>query len=884
MAPSKIVQKGNSHSSNGHVSDLKSGNTPMVDSLQLENLLLRDEDIFQTTLNSEDYLDSLAPIMKNAIRSNGLNDLLLKLNDIVKTKDEELNQASMESTDEINSCINTVDNIHTEADDLRKQFSQISSSLNKSAFELMSRKKNFVKYKDVCERINETQVVLNECIQVLELMNKILDLIRQTKYFSALKLIDELINVHIQKVEDFSFAKKIVDSIPHLTKMVKEESFENLSKWLAVNLERKLQAIASGLYNNLDELQNNWLQIKKENGPTFLPYKLNSPVELSLRDPELNYNVFEDESLQINLNSIYDAILVYQTLHELEHLSNAYYKEWTTKYNRIIYPITTASVSKKDVAFNNNELYEYLRKIAAFFVADKQLNLVTKFQLRSNTQANELWSSYMTKLKPVLIQLVKSRNFKDIAELSSFKTIVGEFLQIMDNNDYDIAELYEVMMIIFKNYYAPLSVQEFRKDFVSSIQSDYYRPLTVGDKAQYDGIISNVWYKKDAAFGPKNVREFPVTFPFSEDYVHYCFKIRRLIKNVLKFIEDYYNYEIAELNNIIINDIIEVILSDDKGYGIGYEIRQFIAKNENNKEITAQSYTNLEYYLLSLYEVGIMINNELRKHTGMGVHNIDANDSFTLRAVNTFIHLKKHAEETLFRMVDNKINELLDMVEYDDYLPVEKNTEANFAVKDFALFLENLFTSIFNNLPSQLRTLGLFRTYDFVSEYFLNTLKNATMYNRIFIANFDLDIQYLESSMRNLHVLKEKGDDGTGGNVALESTFTELRQCIDLLKLENYDDFIDNSPYRMRQFDRIKYEDGISLIKKLKDNDLEQEPSVITDRVGGMPRSGSSRSFASVLGSLSPDDGNGSLGRTDSRASTSTSKFAQLTTRFKQGK
>ena len=84
-------------------------NGPVVDSLQLENLLLRDEDIFQTTLNSEDYLESLAPIMKDAIKSNGLSELLVKLNEIVKSKDEELNQASMESMDEINTCINTIE-------------------------------------------------------------------------------------------------------------------------------------------------------------------------------------------------------------------------------------------------------------------------------------------------------------------------------------------------------------------------------------------------------------------------------------------------------------------------------------------------------------------------------------------------------------------------------------------------------------------------------------------------------------------------------------------------------------------------------------------------------------------------------------------------------
>lgn len=137
-----------------------------------------------------------------------MNDLIVKLNEIVKSKDEELNQASMESADEINSSINTVDNIHQEAEDLKKQFSQISLRLNRSAYELQSRKSVYVKYKRVCQRIDETQIVLNECIQVLELMNKILELIRQTKYFLALKLIDEMINIHIQKVENFSFAKR----------------------------------------------------------------------------------------------------------------------------------------------------------------------------------------------------------------------------------------------------------------------------------------------------------------------------------------------------------------------------------------------------------------------------------------------------------------------------------------------------------------------------------------------------------------------------------------------------------------------------------------------------------------------------------------------------
>ncbi|EGW35534.1 uncharacterized protein SPAPADRAFT_131604 [Spathaspora passalidarum NRRL Y-27907] len=779
-----------------------------VDSLQLENLLLRDEDIFQTSLNSEDYLESLAPIIRDSIRSNGLNSLIVKLNEIVNDKDEELNVASMESTDEISQCINQIDSIHQESMVLKDEFMKVNQSLNKSTIELINRKNRFIKYKTVCGRINETSIVLTECIQVLELTNKILESIRQSKYFNALKLLDELLNIHIAKVQDFNFAKKIVDSIPHLTKMIKDDCFDNISRWLSLNLEQKLTAVGQAIFNNIHVLQNNWEDIKKNN-KTFLPYKLNSPVEQSLRDPGINYNIFTDQSLQIPLNSIYDAILVYQTLHELDTLIDAYHKEWMKKYSRIIYPLAPASVNIKDIDFTNLELAGYLQKISAFFIMDKQLNLITKFQLRTNTQADELWLSYTTKLKPVLLHNLKRNRFNNVDDLKKYKDLIGDFLQVMDNYSYDITELYDVLMIIFKDYFAPLVVQDFRSQFIDSITSDHYMPLAVDSQEDYDSIMKLVWYQKDSAFAPQNVRSMPIQLPFSEDYIHYCFGIRNLINIVIVFISEHYNYEITEINNIIVNDIVELVLSNKKGFGIAYDIEDFVKRNATNKEIVAQTYTNLEYYLFSLYEVGRMINNRLRQYTGVGIHNIDVNDTFTLQAVDTFKDLKKYSEQAIFEMVDSKINELLDMVEYFDYTTTEKNTEANYSVKDFAGFLVNLFTSIFSTLPSTLRTLGLFKTYDFVSEHFLNVLKRAPSYNRTFVENFDLDIRYLEDSMRKLHSPRE------GNTEALESTFAELRQAIDLLKLENYDEFLNNPGFRMRHFDRIKLEFGQSLIGKM---------------------------------------------------------------------
>lgn len=803
------------------------GNSAPLDTIQLENLLLRDEDIFQTSLNSEDYLDSLAPIIKDAIKANKLSELITRLNDIVKNKDEELNDLSLSSADEINSCIDTIDRIHDDSSELNKNLLQVNQHLNKSVYELVSRKKNLIKSKEVTSKINETSVVLNLCIQVLEITNKIHELIKKKKYFSALKLIDELTNVHLPKVENFSFAVKIYDSIPHLTRMIKDESFDNLSKWLSINLERKLPIIGESMYSNLYQLQQNWNETKK-NKPTFTSHKLNSPVELSMRDPKLNLNIFDDETLQINLATVYDAILVYQTLNEIELLSNLYLKEWIKKYNRIIYPITLAIAETIATFTDLSSLEEYLKKVSSFFAMDKQINLVTKFQLRSNANSDDLWDSYVTKLKPVLLNYLKSHKFHAINDLNMFKDLIGNFLQFMENQNYKILELYEVLMIIFKDYFTPVLINEFRSDFNESIQSDHYMPLVVDQADDYDNIMKICWYQDNAAFAPKNVQKMPITFPFSEDYVHYCLGVRSLLEDILQFVNQHYGYELNELNNIVVNNVFERVLGEEKGVGISNDIREFIEKNSNNKEITSQSYTNLEYYLFSLYEVGKLINRRLRVHTGIGINNIDANGIFTLHAVEHFTKLRKYSESAIFSMVDTKIRELLGLVEYDNWLPTVENTEANYSIKDFAQFLENLFTSIFSNLPKSIRTLGLFRTYDFVAENFLSVLKEVDVYNRIAIENFDLDIKYVEESMKKLYSTQET-DTETGGNVALETTFTELRQCIDLLKLESYEEFQKNPTYRMRLFDRIRYEDGLNLISKMQGYDENEESQTTFD-------------------------------------------------------
>lgn len=814
------------------ITDVSNGAAkPVTDTIQLENLLLRDEEIFQTSLNSDDYLESLAPIVKDALRANGLSDLIHRLNNIVHDKDDELTDLSMSLTLDLNSCIDTIDRIHDELSELGKSLQQVSLFLNKSVYELVSRKKELIKCNDVASRINETTSVLNLCIQVLEITNKIHELIKLHKYFSGLKLIDELTTIHLPKVEGFGFAVKIYDSVPLLTNTIKEESFDNLCKWVSVNIERKLEAIGDSLFDNIIRLQDNWDAVKKADGPnsSFTPHKLNSPIEMAIRDPSTSYNIFFDKTLQINSATLFDAMLVYQTLNEDDHLARMYHKEWTKKYNRVIYPITSSvgdsgsGFSESQADFSDlNVLEEYLKRIAAFFVADKHINIATKFQLRSNDSSNDLWDSYVVKLKQVLLRYLGNHLF-NLDDLIDFKDLLGDFIQVMENNEYRILELYEVLMVVFRDHFAPELIKQFRSDFIQLIHSDHYMPLVLNDRSDYENVMKVCWYHPEAPFAKHKVLRMPVSFPFSEDYVDYCMWIRSLLDDSLSFIGRYYSREQNEINSIIVNEIFERALGKEKNFGISNDFKEFIDENSHNKEVVSQTYVNLEYYLYSLYEIGKFVNLKLRAQTGLGVNNIDSQGTFVLRAVDHFTQVRKYSEDAIFNMVDLKIKDLLETVDYSDWLPTRPNDDANYFVKDFALYLENIFTSTFSNLPSSLRTLGLFRSFDYISEYFLNILQDCSKYNMIAIDNFDLDITYLEDLMRQLYSASAE-DDGSGGSVALESTFEELRQCVDLLKLDNYEDFSKNPSYRMRKYNRIPFEEGMKLISKMVQEN-ENEPA-----------------------------------------------------------
>lgn len=149
-----------------------------------------------------------------------------------------------------------------------------------------------------------------------------------------------------------------------------------------------------------------------------------------------------------------------------------------------------------------------------------------------------------------------------------------------------------------------------------------------------------------------------------------------------------------------------------------------------------------------------------------------------------------------------------------------KNKHPSAYLQDVVAFLTTVVRTALQNLPQNIKTFVYFDALDHLAtslkvllplvqtKNIQNLLLSARRLNENAIANFDLDVQYLEDLVQNL------GD----ASVADADTFLELRQSVNLLKNESsLEDYLQMQP-RMRYYNRISTQDAVSLFEKLLNN------------------------------------------------------------------
>lgn len=741
----------------------------------LQQLLLSD------TLNTneafakgsaDDYLDQLAPIIKDALASHHAEELTSGLDNITRTKDQEIEALCNGDQNEYMASVQQLDQVTAEAEGLKSMILDLNMQMQISGKGLIEKRKRLLEAKTVRTNVDSAIEAVTACLQVLDITNKVYELIRDRRRFAALKSLDELQNIHLKGVKNFGFAQMINKSVPALTKIVRTESLVDLDAWIA-SLGKFSSRIGQVAFEHIESLREDWRTIQTDQ-PQLQKYKFNSPVELSFRDTDFDY--LENKHIQEDLSSLYESALVHASLGLTVDFREHFKNELKVQRDYLI--PSKLSIKPEDP----NPLFEVevmFQSVAGFCIIDKIISRRLK-GLRLSDDVDEFWSSLCQKLVVILNNTIQALSDLDI--LRSLRTMFILFILTMQNFDFDISPLQRLLIALLKQYNDKLQ-KKFTKDFMQTVEEDDYMPMVIKNKDLYSKIASISWYNVDEEDLDK---PFPRVLPFSQVYPLCCAEVRKFVQALESFMDDLEHDE-GEVEFFIKTSVDDILV---KTVSQAF----FDRLKSTAREQIVQILVNMKYFENMASEVEKLLQESSTRKTIV-----------SLNATETFQACRKKAEVRIFELVNNVVDQFLDIADYD-WRTTTKNTTPSTYLTEMVTFLKTMINSTLVNLPHSIRSFLYLDAFDHLCSSLLEFLISSDSLTVQAVENFDMDVKYLEAFINEL--AQDQND------MSLTTTVLELRQSIDLLRSQDMTDY-NNALIRMKKYDRVKPENAQSLFQKV---------------------------------------------------------------------
>lgn len=764
-----------------------------------------DDKLIEYALSSQEYIDQFIPIIKSELlNKNSLDDLVDKLETITTQKDADLQEISFHSIDDITNSVKAINKIVNTSDNISKQILVINKNLNKTGKLLLEERKKVYNLKQSKQRIEETNNKINSCLETLNLTSKILNLIKSEDFYRSLILLQSLSTNYLKEGEVFDFINKFFEAVPSFKLLIIDETFNQLNRWLNLSIEKNLSEVGELLFDNFNAINEQWFEQQSQN-LQLINYKVNSPVELSFRPNK--YKSFNPlMKVNVDLQPLLHSILVFDELDQIDELKEYIANDMVRRIDHLFIPIKD-SINKFNVFSSNESLRINLFSVCSFSIIDKIVNEKTSFKLRSLKEVNSTFNLILGKILPVLSDHIDYHD-TDLGDLMELNDIVGLFYQILTNYSFSCEPIYKLLLKIFKVSTKRL-VENFKTSYQRISLDDNSQPLVIDSLKEFNQVSNEVFY----IFHVQNPK-FPMNVPFSSIYLDTCKLLKDFIDEIYTFISKYYDSE----NNMIISTIsrsideilIDIILKDldDKIHS-------------TYKEVVSQNLINLDFYSSSIYEIEKYLNYSNNENI---MRSRNFSNLIKLNSIEEFKKTRRLAIESMFNMIDVKVHSLFDMVDFN-WDSDELRSDPNTSLIDLIEFLQDSFKLNFSHLPESIKSLLLLKILDKIAKFLNDSVFESDVLTESSIKNFQLDINYVESSIVKFYDSSLNADDPT--LEPLKNMFTKLKQIIELLNEGNLDSYKQDE-IRLRKYNKVDPEEAVSLMNKLPTPEVEDDGTLIS--------------------------------------------------------
>ncbi|KAJ1342817.1 histidinol-phosphate transaminase [Batrachochytrium salamandrivorans] len=664
---------------------------------------------------------------------------------------------------------------------MRDKIKAMNDDMQLSGSKIIEKKSELIENRRILLNIETSLETMQSCLFVLDITNRVSIQVNNQKYYSALRMLDELKSTHLALVSQYSFAAQISDWIPYMQNAIREAVVDEMSKWF-INV-KETTATVGRLAMNLTAMRQDRaseiLTSSKHTSKLARNLNVGTSMELAINE-EYDMDALDNEDVHIDFTALFQCIHIHEVLGKRTQFK-AEYEDNRRLQSEIIIG-TVFSLKNGDLS----GFERYIQQISGFFVIEATvISATTDFRSRASVEA--LWEMAVSKMNTHISECLRDCENPEL--FLEVKMCVVAFIQTMEVYGFAVASVMDLMISLVDRFASVKKSQCCKKLLRVIEEEDDYMPMIINNMEELDQV--NQAFKLPTDFFKTTTKlTFPKILPFSKGFQKCCQYIKNFISDYYRFADGFsqQSYEMDDLlkkslENLLVQNLNGSLLRKIEGTSLSLVIQVMI---------------NAQWFEKACGQFEEVLQDQWSAYNGVRV---------VLQVSQTFEDTRLVAEKRLFEIINSKIDGFLEVSDYN-WEATTANNLASVYLTDLVDYLTTVVSSTLALLPSATKAYVYFKAFDHLTSSLKGLLLDPKL-KRVTIAmlhTLDIDVAYLETFIKKLN-------DTSAGDA-----FTELRQLINYGKSESYEDILVPA-IRIKKFSRVDMNDAILILEKLKNFD-----------------------------------------------------------------
>ncbi|KAF9472959.1 exocyst complex component, sec15 subunit [Pholiota conissans] len=677
--------------------------------------------------SSSENLEQLGPIIKQ-IHTNRQQDAYLRtVQGLIDSKDAEIEKICSDNYNDFISSVSTLFTVKSYTDKMKENITSLDSSVAQLGGGLVEKKRALLQSKKTAANLDEAIDTLQACLRVLDVVDRVGEMIKEGKYWSALRSLEDIQSMPPTSLSQTPFFQHLLSSLPSLRGQIKDAVTASMKQWLLEirNISTEVGRLA---VEAMESRTRRW-RARREKDILLRSSRLGSAVELITYE-KIEFNVLDNDKLHVDFKPLFQCIHIYTTLNSLSELQKSYQADRKAQSDLILPTPLPLSA-----------LPSLTQEISGFFIVESHV-LETTGTFRSPRDVEELWDTLASRLTTTIESSLHKET--DPESFLKVKESLLTFIMTLETYSYSTTSLQSFIIVLFEKY-AKLLEKQFTTRFEAIVREDEHTPMKVDIENPVETILETVWVTDEER---NAIQQTPMNqpLPWSMTFYLCCQDIRIFIQKFYAFVEG------VSQHHRDIDDLLSRSLDSLLEKSVGQSISQRLAGTQNPTQI-AQIITNLEYFQVACTELGRSLTN-LRSTQRGGI--------IRLSAASAFETVIGQSRKRMASLIQSKLDQCFELSEYD-WTPNSRETSPSMYLYELVNWLTTVVDSLI--IKESYKEESYKGALGYITDCLMDFLTghDIPMMNENAISNILIDVDFLEDELKRI------------GRSHLANVFVELR-------------------------------------------------------------------------------------------------------------